>query len=202
MPLSNVFSEIWILGDSIVFWAGRRCRSLKRHNLNLGDGIRTRWHGTRGMRWWQLKSKIQWVSLHRTPKIIIVHLGGNDVVSTKFQKMRRLLKRDFNRMLRLFPKTLIVWSEIPPRLTWKFSQPNSSLKALNNKRKRFNALGRQVLKPCANGRIIKHDITTDCPGLFRADGCHLSDIGIALFCNTLQGAVEIFLSSDIKEFGP
>ena len=48
-----------------------------------------------------------------------------------------------------------------------------------------------------NGRILKHDITACCPGLFGRGGCHLSDIGIALFC-----AVETFTATEIKIFGP
>ena len=190
------------MGDSIVFWAGRRCRSLRMFNLNLQAGLQTKWQGRRGMRWFQFKSMIQWISLHRTPKVIVIHLGGNDVIRTKFQKMRRIMKRDFKRLFALFPNTLILWSEILPRLEWKYSRPNSNIKATDKKRKRFNTLGRQMLRGHKNGRIIKHDITTDCPGLFRPDGCHLSDIGIALFCNTLQGAIETFLSTDIKVFGP
>lgn len=183
----QLISDVWVIGDSIVFWAGRRCRSLRKYNLNLGETLQVRWQGWRGMRWWQLKHKIQWISLHRTPKVIIIHLGGNDVVLTKFQKMRRIMKRDFKRLTKLFPDTIIVWSEILPRLIWKYSEEYFNIDAVDIKRKRFNTLGRQIVNGYRNGRIIKHDITTDCQGFFKADGCHLSDIGIAMFCNSLQG---------------
>ena len=88
---------------------------------------------------------------------------------------------------------------ILPWLHWKYSRPNSNIKATDKKCKRFNTTGRQMLRKQKN---VKYDITTDCPGLFRPDGCHLSDTGIALFCNTLQGAIQTFLSTDIKVFGP
>ena len=35
-----------------------------------------------------------------------------------------------------------------------------------------------------------------------ASWCHISPVGNALFCNTLQGGIETFLSRDVKVFGP
>lgn len=194
---------MWILGDSLVYWAEQRALKLGRENLHLESlGLRVQWHGHRGMVWDDLPSKLQWVGLHRMPKIIIIHLGGNDVVCTLMQKMKRIMRRDFEYLFKNFPNTIIVWSEILPRLCWRFSRTGSDLNALDKKRKRFNMLGRQMLKDNQKGRILKNDITSDCPGLFRRDGCHLSDVGTDLFCNSLQGAIEFFVTSEAKSFGP
>lgn len=199
----NVISDIWIIGASIVHWAHEGAKRLNRANLHLDHlNVNVKWNGTSGMRWHQLPSTIQWIGLHPTPKIIIVHLGGNNVVPTLMQHMKRMMRRDFSRLFQLFPHTLIVWSEILPRLSWKYARPGTTLEAMDTKRKRFNCLGRQMVRDHMNGRILKHDITADCPGLFGRDGCHLSDIGIALFCNSIQGAVETFTSSEVKIFGP
>ena len=62
------------------------------------------------------------------PTWAILHVGGNNVVDTKMQKMKRIMKRDFNNLFKTFPNTLIVWSEILPRLTWKFAPPDSEWK--------------------------------------------------------------------------
>lgn len=194
---------MWILGDSLVYWAEQRALKLGRENLHLERlSLRVQWHGHRGMVWDDLPNKLQWVGLHRVPKVILIHLGGNNIVCTLMQKMKRIMRRDFEYLFKNFPNTIIVWSEILPRLCWRFSRPDSDLNALDKKRKRFNMLGRQMLKDNQKGRFLKHDITSDCPGLFRWDGCHLSDVGIDLFCNSLQGAIECFVTSEAKSFGP
>ena len=43
--------EILVVGDSIVFWAGRYCRGRKKFNLNLQADLNIKWQGRRGMRW-------------------------------------------------------------------------------------------------------------------------------------------------------
>lgn len=198
------FSDIWIVGDSLVHWAGERAAALGRQNLCLEKyKLTVKWHGKRGMVWSDLQCQLQWISIQsRCPRMIIIHLAGNDIVHTKRGKMTRMMVRDFKFLFTTFPDTLIIWSEILPRLKWKFAKPDSTDTALGNKRKRFNLLGKQAVRGNLNGRFIKHDVTLDCPGLFGRDGCHLSDVGNDLFCNSLQGAIECFMTTDEKTFGP
>ena len=92
--------------------------------------------------------------MRRIPKVIIVE--------TKFQKMQRLMRRDFKHLFQLFPNTLIVWSDSLPRLRWKYCKQNTSDKALDNKRKRFNTLGHQMLQDYANGCVINNSYTMGC----------------------------------------
>ena len=201
LTVSFQFSDIWIVGDSLVSRADEWAASAHRHNLYL-DPQRwcIRWLGKGSMTWQDLRSKIQWIGLHATPKIILIHLGGNDVVFTKMQKMKRIMQRDFNHLFRLFPQTLIVWSEILPRLKWKYAPPTSPWKCWDRKRLRFNQLGRQLVSVHPNGRVLKHDVTVDCPGLFATDGCHMSPVGNALFCNSLQGGIEAFIHTAVQVF--
>ena len=93
-----------------------------------------------------------------------------------------------------------VWSEILPRLKWKYAPPTSPWKCWDRKRLRFNQLGRQLVSVHPNGRVLKHDVTVDCPGLFATDGCHMSPVGNALFCNSLQGGIEAFIHTAVKVF--
>ena len=71
------------------------------------------------------------------------------------------MRRAFKHLFQLFPNTLIVWSDSLQRLRWKYCKQNTSNKALDNKRKRFNTLGHQMLQDYANGCVIKHDITKE-----------------------------------------
>ena len=191
------------MGDSLISRADSWASSASRMNLKLDPSqANVRWLGTGGMKWQHLRSQIQWVGLHGQPRMIILHVGGNNVVDTKMQKMKRIMKRDFNNLFKTFPNTLIVWSEILPRLTWKFAPPESEWKCWDKKRIRFNELGRQMVSTYSNGKVLKHEVTVDCPGLFGKDGCHMSPVGNALFCNSLQGGIETFLSKDVKVFGP
>lgn len=198
-----LFTDIWLVGDSLIARAEGWAGAVNRSNLNLDQSCFTvQWLGFRGMQWHHLRSKVQWISLHAKLRMIIVHVGGNNVVWTKMQKMKRIMRRDFQYIFEIFPDTMVVWSEILPRLCWKFAPVNSSKTCWDRKRVRFNQLGRQMVSLNPNGRILKHDITADCPGLFHSDGCHLSDVGNALFCNSFQAAIEFFLTSDKLVFGP
>ena len=114
----------------------------------MGESLHACWHGTSSMKWCQIKSLSQWISMHRTPKVIIV--------GTQFQKMWYLMRRDFKRLFQLFPNTLIVWSDILRRLRWKYCKQNTSNKALDKKHKGFNTLGHKMLQGYANGCVIKH----------------------------------------------
>ena len=204
MIFVTFIAEIYIVGDSMVYWAEQRARFRGRVNLNLG--VRIIWRGVGGLTWnkglkGSLRQQLQWIALQRNPpSMVIVHCGGNDVIGTSAQKMGRVFNNDFRYLMSVFPKSLIVFSEILPRLYWKFSFPGSSIKKINKKCDRFNRLGREAARLSENGRVIQHEITIDTPGLFYSDGCHLSDIGCDLFNNSLQGAIESFLKSDCKVF--
>ena len=120
------FSDIWIVGDCLISQADFWASSASRMNLKLDPNqAKVRWLRSGSMKWQHLRSQVQWVGLHGQPRIIILHVGGNNVVDIKMQKMKRIMKRDFNNLFKTFPNTLIKWSEILPRLTWKYALSNS-----------------------------------------------------------------------------
>ena len=155
------------------------------------------WHGKGGMHWDELKGGFQKAMLFSVaPFMIIIHLGGNDLVTIKQGKMIKWIKRDLKYIASVFPQAILVWSDILPRQKWRGminSPPN--LKQINNKRKRINRAGRQAVNDIINGRSIVHEIDLVTPGLFKADGCHLTLVGNAIFLNTLEEAVSAFLSN-------
>ena len=62
-------------------------------------------------------------------------------------------------------------------------------------RKRVNLAVKHIVLG-VGGYVIKHNnMRARDINLFRNDGTHLSDIGINVYLNTIQGALESFLSS-------
>ncbi|KAG8451037.1 hypothetical protein GDO86_003352 [Hymenochirus boettgeri] len=86
-----------------------------------------------------------------------------------------------------WPGVEIIWSQIIPRRAWRGAR---SQIAVNNIRKNVNRAMAKYAE--ASGvKIINHnDIVYGCPGLYRADGVHLSDIGIDIFNLNIQSALE------------
>ena len=67
-------------------------------------------------------------------------------------------------------------------------------------RKRVNLAVRNIVLG-VGGYVIKHNnMRARDINLFRNDGTHISDIGINVYLNTIQGDLESFLSSSGPEF--
>ena len=136
-----------------------------------------------------------------TPILDYCAVWWDDVLGTSVQKNDSLGKPGlFKSLFQTFPHTLTIRSENLPRLKWRDLSPQWSRKAVNNRIICFTCLVRDI-KISTSGRILKNSITNDTFGLFRTkDGCHLSDVGCELFLNSLLGAIEAFLTSDILIF--
>ena len=69
-------SDVWVLGDSIPFWAGNRAEDTGNHNLRLTCTIA--WWSERGLRLKDLHCSIEaQVLLSSAPSIVKINLGGN-----------------------------------------------------------------------------------------------------------------------------
>lgn len=174
--------DIWVIGDSIPYWAGRRASVRHKPNLTLDQTIA--WWGIRGMSWEDFTYSLQLDTLRRPPAIIAVHLGGNDMVSIRTEQLCRLIKEGFDFLRHAFPDTKFIWLDILPRLAW--GRPEDENAALDRKRKRVNRWGRQQV----SGRFLKIDIDIQTRGFFRADGIHLSDVGLDFYLDALKDFLE------------
>ena len=80
------------------------------------------------------------------PKMILVHLGGNDLTTVKQGKLMGMIKKDLFYMASTFPSAYIIWSDILPRLLWRdITNTPDNLRKMDQKRKRINRAGRQIL---------------------------------------------------------
>ena len=74
----------------------------------------------------------------------------------------------------------------------------ANLVRMNEKRKRINRAGQQVVQSMNPGRYIIHE--TETPGLFLHDETYLTNTGNDIFLNTLQEAIRLFISTPTQMY--
>ncbi|MEW8545795.1 MAG: hypothetical protein AB2693_19915 [Candidatus Thiodiazotropha sp.] len=165
-------------------------------NLGIADNIL--WLGAGGMHWSELIPKFQCTMIFNPPPdLIVIHVGGNDLVTVKQAKLIKVIRRDLQYLASVFPTAIVVWSDILPRKSWRGIENNpQNLAKMNEKRKRINRAGRQVIHDLTYGRAIIHELDATTPGLFKPDGVHLTLIGNAIFLNTFKEALRFFLNNN------
>ncbi|XP_069802067.1 uncharacterized protein [Dendropsophus ebraccatus] len=111
--------EVWIIGHSFIHRAAQRA-SCRPGGLNLGfSQANVSWRGVGGMRWLRVLSEVIAISkqLHG-PAVLVIHAGGNDLCSVRLAELISVIKSDVIRMSELFTDSIIVWSEVVPRVVW------------------------------------------------------------------------------------
>ncbi|XP_053392992.1 uncharacterized protein LOC128555234 [Mercenaria mercenaria] len=190
--------EVWVLGDSIVHWAGERAVARNAFKENNMD-----WDGKSGMTVQELHSAIQYSILQgKTPTIIVLHVGGNNISSSNTCQIISIIKKAIDYLFLNFPESIVVWTYILPRLNWR-NTPNTlaSAKIMDLKRKNVNRKIRNYILQHSNGRCLNHkSLNRETPGFFRRDGIHLSDVGNDMYILTLSEAINTFKrEKDCKE---
>ena len=143
------------------------------------------------MAWWckrdmsldDLISSLQIPVLFRScPKVILFHLGGNDLTKHSLKCIFKIIIEAVTYVHQAFPEVKIIWVDILPRVTW--GEHACSLKAIEKKRKRVNQMGRKQ----SNGHITV-DIDVLTLGFFRDDGIHLSDVGLEFYNDAIREGI-------------
>ncbi|KAH3803670.1 hypothetical protein DPMN_131936 [Dreissena polymorpha] len=189
---------VWLVGDSHIRWAGERFHSRHRDTFK---NFTISWDGQSGLRVEDLHPVIQLGMIKgRTPEIIFLHVGGNNITSTNQCKTIRIIKSELQYLFDIFPNSLIVWVFILPRLSWtREVVDNSYQKKMNSKRQKINRTISNYVLSFARGRaILIESIDLSTPGMFHVDKVHLSDVGNELFIFSIGEAIASFLGSDIK----
>ncbi|XP_069604250.1 serine/arginine repetitive matrix protein 1-like isoform X2 [Ranitomeya imitator] len=203
VPLSSVIPSspavfsgltVWILGHSFIHWAEWRARQ-RCYGLNLSmsaDLVRIFWFGIREQKWSSLMDQVALMySKFPSPDVIIIHLGGNDIGKRATVDLIFLMKQNFLELRNMFPNTILIFSEIVPRLLWLKSE---SLKFCEKIRKRINRSMSKFM-PSIGSLSFRHvDLEGSVPGLFQNDWVHLSEIGTDIFNLNLKAMVELALA--------
>ncbi|XP_069131942.1 uncharacterized protein [Argopecten irradians] len=183
--------EVWFLGSSIIKRAGIAARS-RPGGLNLGlqrMGANIFWQGYGGLGIQQVESKISLLqSVAENPNILLLHCGGNDLGKIPIAKLRSVFRRVIRFLYSQFPGVKLIFSQILPRLSYRYSDNVTAMEAC---RCRLNsAVAKDVLG--LGGCYLKYPDIKATEAFFSQDKVHLSELGNNIFLNTLQGGVEYF----------
>ncbi|XP_077197181.1 uncharacterized protein LOC143839266 isoform X2 [Paroedura picta] len=174
-----------VFGHSYVYWEGAYANSSRwGPNLGLGEHINISWLGRRGMRWPELLEAVAAeVRSAGPPAALIIHLGGNDLPSTKRVQLKMSIIGDLVVLQRKLPGTKIIWSNIVERRFWRGA---ISIEAVNRSVRKINAaVSSMTLR--RGGLVARHDgIMPSADVLYRGDGIHLSAMGLELWLNSIR----------------
>ncbi|CAN2387350.1 hypothetical protein PRIEUP_LOCUS8384, partial [Pristimantis euphronides] len=177
---------VWIVGHSYVYW-GAQLADRRREGRQLGIGreiTRVRWIGVRGMRWGRILGEVQrFVSLDGTPDIIVVHAGGNDIG----KRPCRDIKYDILRLWKLYPKMVVVWSEIVKRKSWRNAR---SVEKLDKARIKVNRMVSAFVTRNGGVAVRHRELEAASVNYWRQDGVHLTEVGLAFWLLDIQEGVE------------
>ncbi|KAH3866395.1 hypothetical protein DPMN_029458 [Dreissena polymorpha] len=136
-------------------------------NLRLPTSIA--WWGIGGLTWSTLRRSIESnVLLSTPPKVLVLHLGGNDLCIDSCAKVRNNIKREIKYLRTAFADTAIIWLDIIYRINWRSSLPT---KIITSKRRRVNRFGRVCVQWASRSTSIIVDIDANTPVFSSRMGC-------------------------------
>lgn len=150
------------------------------------------WQGKSGMVVSQLEGHLKRLKKYEDPPdYLLIHVGCNDIGNIKVGHLRNDIKNILQKLSKDMPSTKIIWSQMLPRIKWRYSLNNAAMEKA--RRRVNNSIASHVLK--SGGFYIRYPDILGKEIFFKEDGVHLSDVGNNIFINTLQGGIEEFLSS-------
>lgn len=173
-------STVWIVGDSIVFWAQRRSERTGLADLGLGTALH--WAGKRGLRLNEASSWLEKKARGKPkPTVVVFHVGTNDLEDNS----KRTLAGAVHRLYESHSGVEIVWSDILERVAYNHCRPEDQGK-LDGRRRSTNRYA-HALSRRQGGKAISHpSINHQNATLFRPDGLHLSNEGLDQFISDLK----------------
>lgn len=181
----HFIAEVWIIGDSLVKHGGDYARKMGCGQLGQ-NRYEVLWLGESGMRWEQLLSTLQLHMITRGhPKILIIHLGGNNIDTVPQLALMQTIREDLIYINSVFSSSLLIWCDILPRQVWRNNKDGDS-KLLNLKCKRINRAVHQYMNTLSLGKVVSPHILWYMTELFSNDGVHLSEFGKLTYVQTFK----------------
>uniref|UniRef100_A0ACB8F3J5 Uncharacterized protein n=1 Tax=Sphaerodactylus townsendi TaxID=933632 RepID=A0ACB8F3J5_9SAUR len=164
VPVAHRY-QVWLVGHSIVYWAGRYAKkSGWGQHLGLDTSLDIHWLARRGMLWpslllWLRNSVLQYGFLDA----IVLQLGENDIPASKGVALQNSMRDDLKLLRCKMPKTKLFWSCLLERRTWRNAVAPARVNKVRSKVCRSAA--RLVLS--MGGDVIPHvDLSHALPALF------------------------------------
>lgn len=188
---------VWVIGNSFV---RRAAYHLQQQRTSKPTGLKNvlfRWCGIGSLRISQLRQLVEEMRGReglQFPNLIIVHVGGDDLVGLGRRGTREALLCEVAWLGRAFPEVVIAWSHIIPRRKWGL---NVRSRALNVSARRLNG---EMTKLCQEpGQLwnIAHKLIK-VDHMFHRDGVHLSDMGTDFFIDCIWAFTQKFFSGKSK----
>ncbi|CAN2387673.1 hypothetical protein PRIEUP_LOCUS11992, partial [Pristimantis euphronides] len=177
---------VWILGHSYVYW-GAQLADRRREGRQLGIGkevARVRWIGVRGLRWGRIH---RFVQLDGRPDVLVLHAGGNDIGKRPCRELARDIKYDILRLWKLYPKLVVVWSEVVKRKSWRNAR---SVERLDKARIKVNRMVSAFVTRNGGVAVRHRELEEAGENYWRPDGVHLTEVGLAFWLLDIQQGVE------------
>lgn len=127
------------------------------------------------------------------PNFLILHVSGNNIGYTRIGFLRIHVKELILWIKAEMPDTVIVWSQVLPRSSWRMSD---NAKAMEKARYRLNNFISSLVLGMGGRYIHYPDLRYDMARFLKPDGVHLTDIATHIMLNTLQGGIEQFMIND------
>lgn len=193
-------TRIWIVGSSLIKHAYRHTSS----SVHVGPDLdlqrcdaSIRWQAKGGLRSEGLKKFVRdTLVIEDPPQFMVIHCGANNVGQDKSHDLISDMKSIIDHFFTSLPLTKIVWSQMLPRLKFRFGKNQKALEQVL-----VNVNSKMASYVLDNGGYyIKYpEISHRDPGLF-SDGVHLSDIGKDIMLHRLQQGLYTFMTSQARVY--
>lgn len=141
------------------------------------------WLGRRGLQWSGLLHLLFHEFVGPPPKVLVIHLGGNDLGLVKGKALILQAHADFQLIRERWPGTLIVWSAMVPRRVWRGAL---NPLAIDKARRKANRELQRILESGIGVFLPHPSINAGQSELYRHDGVHLSERGMDIFLEDLR----------------
>lgn len=108
-------------------------------HLGLSERFQTTvcWQGRSGLITSKIKEQINMMTRYEDPpNIIIIHIGGYDMGHIRLGYLQLMLRRMFDWLWVKYPESFLVWSQMIPRINWRYSD---NVEAMDRTRRRINS---------------------------------------------------------------
>lgn len=178
---SKFKKQTWMVGHSFIKWAALFAEK-QIYGRSLGIPSATHevvWKGKGGMKWVDLFPTLsQMFHVRGCPDQLVIHLGENDLVKMSGLTLIKQMQLDLTVLRINWPTTRVFWTEFVYRQSWRQARSHG---AVEKARRKLNKAMKVFCKVMKIGVLRHESISGSESHLFRDDGVHLSQIGMAYY---------------------